>query len=91
MDRGRALLGGGYPEGKILTVQGMGSSVPRLQEEPDHSSNRRIVILVLKKEIEDALKGESLPSRTPEELLDAVPAPASGSAAAAPADPAAAE
>ncbi len=72
----RALLGGGYPEGKILTVQGMGSSVPRVRDEPDDSSNRRIVILVLKKEIEDALKGETLPSRSPEELLDAVPAAA---------------
>ncbi|MFM7784340.1 MAG: OmpA family protein, partial [Gammaproteobacteria bacterium] len=83
----RALLGGGYPERKILTVQGMGSSVPRLREEPDDSSNRRIVILVLKKEIEDALRGETLPSRTPEQLLDSVPAPAAaGEPGAAPAD-----
>ncbi len=65
----RALLDGDYPEKKILTVQGMGPSVPRLPEKPEDPSNRRIVILVLKKEIEDALKGSSLVSRTQEEII----------------------
>ena len=66
----RALLDGDYPEQKILTVQGMGPSVPRLLEKPEDPSNRRIVILVLKKEIEDALKGNSLVTRTQEEIIN---------------------
>jgi chemotaxis protein MotB len=66
----RALLGGEYPEAKILTVQGMGASVPRLPELPEDPSNRRIVILVLKKEVEDALKGTTLVSRSQQQFLD---------------------
>ena len=65
----RALVDGDYPEAKILTVQGMGSSVPRLPEKPDDPSNRRIVILVLKKEIEEALRGSSLVTRTQDEII----------------------
>ena len=65
----RALLDGDYPDNKILTVQGMGASVPRLPEQPDDPSNRRIVILVLKKEIEDALKGTSLVTRSQHEFM----------------------
>ena len=77
----RALLEGDYPDEKILTVQGMGASVPRLPEAPDDASNRRIVILVLRKEVEEALKGTSLVSRTPEEILrETDPAPAAGAA-----------
>jgi hypothetical protein len=48
----------------------MGPSVPRLLEKPEDPSNRRIVILVLKKEIEDALKGNSLVTRTQEEIIN---------------------
>jgi chemotaxis protein MotB len=81
----RALLEGDYPDEKILTVQGMGASVPRLPEAPDDASNRRIVILVLKKEVEEALKGSSLVSRTQEEFMrDAVVEPAPGEADPAP-------
>ena len=67
----RALLDGGYPDGKILTVQGMGPSVPRVADDPKDPSNRRIVILVLKKEVEEALKGTSLVTRTQEQILEA--------------------
>jgi chemotaxis protein MotB len=66
----RALIDGDYPENKILTVQGMGPSVPRLPDKPEDPSNRRIVILVLKKEIEDALKGNTLVTRTQEEIIN---------------------
>jgi len=66
----RALEEGGYGDDKILTVQGMGASVPRLPEDPDAASNRRIVILVLKKEVEDALKGTTLVTRSQHEFLD---------------------
>jgi len=65
----RALIDGEYPEKKVLTVQGMGASVPRLPENPKDPSNRRIVILVLKKEIEDALKGTTLVTRSQEEIM----------------------
>ncbi len=65
----RALIEGGYPEEKVFTVQGMGASVPRIVEQPAAPSNRRIVILVLKKDVEDALKGTTLVSRTQEEII----------------------
>ena len=66
----RALIEGGYPEDKIFTVQGMGASVPLITDNPTAASNRRIVILVLRREIEDALKGVTLVSRTQSEFLD---------------------
>ena len=66
----------------MLTVQGMSASVPRLADQPAAPSNRRIVILVLKKDIEDALKGTTLVSRTHEEILRGTdPAPAAGGVA----------
>jgi chemotaxis protein MotB len=65
----RALLDGGFPDQQVLTVQGMGASAPRLEADPTDPSNRRIVILVLKKDVEDALRGESLVSRTHTEFL----------------------
>jgi chemotaxis protein MotB len=78
----RALVDGGYPEDKVLTVQGMGASVPRLTDKPEAPSNRRIVILVLKKDVEDALKGTTLVSRTDVEFLQqTVPEPATPPAA----------
>lgn len=67
----RALLQGGYPDDKLFTVQGMGASVPRLADKPDDASNRRIVILVLKKDIEAALRGEAADHQTQNEFLDA--------------------
>jgi len=54
----RALIDGGTPQEKILTVQGFGSSVPRDQTDPEAPENRRIVIMVLKQEIEQALRGD---------------------------------
>ncbi len=53
----RALLDGGYPETKILTVQGMGDGAPFNAADPNDPANRRIAIIVLKKSIEDALLG----------------------------------
>ena len=71
----RALIEGGYPEDKVLTVQGMGASVPRIVEDPTAPSNRRIVILVLRREVEDALKGITLLTRDQNEFLrDTAPA-----------------
>jgi chemotaxis protein MotB len=53
----RALLDGGYPEKKILTVQGMGDGAPFNADDPNDPANRRIAIIVLKKSIEEALLG----------------------------------
>lgn len=55
----RALLEGGYPEEKIINVQGMGSAAPFHPEEPLAPVNRRIAILVLKKSVEEALLGKT--------------------------------
>ncbi len=51
----RALLAGGYPEYNVATVQGMGSASPFLVDKPDDPINRRIAIIVLKKNVSDAL------------------------------------
>lgn len=51
----RALLHGGFPEGKVVTVQGMGSAAPLIADKPDDPINRRIAIIVLKKAVADAL------------------------------------
>jgi chemotaxis protein MotB len=51
----RALLVGSYPEGKVATVQGMGSAAPFLVDRPSEPINRRIAIIVLKKAVADAL------------------------------------
>jgi len=85
----RALIEGGYPEDRIFTVQGMGASVPRVLEKPADPSNRRIVILVLKKDVEDALKGTTLASRTDVEIMEQT-APESSAPAPVPAQPTAA-
>jgi chemotaxis protein MotB len=53
----RALIDGGYPNSKILTVQGMGSAAPYKPEDPTAPINRRIAIIVLKKSVEEALIG----------------------------------
>ncbi|HET8711225.1 MAG TPA: flagellar motor protein MotB [Spongiibacteraceae bacterium] len=55
----RALLEGGYPEDKIINVQGMGSAAPYNPEAPYDPINRRIAILVLKKSVEEALLGKT--------------------------------
>lgn len=51
----RALVQGGFPEGKVVTVQGMGSAAPLIADKPDAPINRRIAIIVLKKAVADAL------------------------------------
>ncbi|HSX52401.1 MAG TPA: flagellar motor protein MotB [Cellvibrio sp.] len=51
----RALLEGTYPEGKVATVQGMGSAAPLIIDKPNEPINRRIAIIVLKKAVAEAL------------------------------------
>jgi chemotaxis protein MotB len=50
-------MDGGYPEDKFVTVQGMGAAAPFKPETPTDPINRRIAILVLKKNVEEALLG----------------------------------
>ncbi len=54
----RSIVDGGYPEEKVVTVQGMGASAPYKPESPNDPINRRIAIIVLKKSVEDALLGK---------------------------------
>lgn len=51
----RALVQGSFPDGKVATVQGMGSAAPLVLDAPDAPINRRIAIIVLKKAVADAL------------------------------------
>jgi chemotaxis protein MotB len=51
----RALQQGGYPENKIVAVQGMGAAAPFLIDKPAEPMNRRIAIIVLKNAVADAL------------------------------------
>ncbi len=51
----RALLGGGYPESKVIAVQGMASIAPLVPQNPMDPSNRRIAIVVLKQQVADAM------------------------------------
>jgi chemotaxis protein MotB len=68
----RALLEGTYPEGKVATVQGMGSAAPLIIDKPNEPINRRIAIIVLKKAVAEALgsgagidSGQLMKSATP--------------------------
>jgi chemotaxis protein MotB len=74
----RAMVEGGYPESKILAVQGMASVAPMLPENPLDPSNRRIAITVLKKEVAEAMTKidpkagqDLLPARLPPAARDA--------------------
>src|SRR5690554_1047459 len=51
----RALQVGGYPEAKVVTVQGMGATAPLLEDNPAAPVNRRIAIIILKKAVSDAM------------------------------------
>jgi chemotaxis protein MotB len=82
----RALVEGGYPDSKIVTVQGMGSAAPFKLDDPTAPINRRIAIIVLKKSVEEAMLGrhgvdsnevlEKGTLTTPAEINDAAPAAA---------------
>ena len=78
----RALLEGAYPEGKVATVQGMGSAAPLVVDKPTEPINRRIAIIVLKKAVADALgsgvgidSNYLMKSAIPEADSSAAPAP----------------
>jgi len=54
----RELVAGGIDDGKILRVVGLGSAVLFDKNDPFNSSNRRISIIVMNKQTEDAVRNE---------------------------------
>ncbi|MET0380229.1 MAG: flagellar motor protein MotB [Spongiibacteraceae bacterium] len=85
----RALIEGKYPDAKVVTIQGMGSSAPFTPEDPSAPINRRIAIIVLKKSVMEALIGrqgvdgnqvlEKGSLSTPAEMNEPAPAGETGS------------
>jgi chemotaxis protein MotB len=56
----RELLAGGLPEGRVLRVQGLAASMPLQPAEPNAPANRRISVIVMKREAEErALRSAS--------------------------------
>jgi chemotaxis protein MotB len=51
----RELLAGGLPEDRVLRVQGLAASQLLKREQPDDPANRRISIVVMTREAEDAI------------------------------------
>jgi chemotaxis protein MotB len=51
----RELLAGGLPDDRVLRVQGLAASQPLNREQPDDPTNRRISIVVMTREAEDAI------------------------------------
>ncbi|MDW8467993.1 MAG: flagellar motor protein MotB [Burkholderiales bacterium] len=51
----RELIAGGLDESKIVRVVGLAASVPLVREDPLHPTNRRISIVVLTREAEQAM------------------------------------
>jgi chemotaxis protein MotB len=82
----RELVTGGLPEEHVLRVQGLASSNPFDRRDPASPANRRISIVVMTREAEDALF-RTTPSLPEEEAAAAEP-DASRSGAYAPSSPA---
>lgn len=55
----RELLGGGLAENKILRVVGLADAIPYLKADPQAPVNRRISIIVMNKDAEEAITKES--------------------------------
>jgi len=54
----RELVAGGIDDGKILRVVGLGSAVLFVKDDPLNPANRRISIIVLNKETEEAVRNQ---------------------------------
>jgi chemotaxis protein MotB len=74
----RALTGGGLPDAKIARVVGLSSSVLFDKQDPQNPINRRISIVVMTKQAEEAALKTDIASETP------APAPAAPADQAAP-------
>lgn len=57
----RELIAGGLDAGKILQVRGLADKLPFLADDPRHPSNRRISIVVLNSQSEDAFYRDAQP------------------------------
>ena len=55
----RALIAGGYPENKIAKVEGFADSLPLDATDPASPINRRIAILILRKDIDESMRHDS--------------------------------
>ena len=75
----RELIQGGLPETRILRVQGLASSKLLDSKQPESSANRRISIIVMNRDAEDAVL-KNVPDEPEEELM----APAAVTAAEGP-------
>lgn len=75
----RELIQGGLPETRILRVQGLASSKLLDAKQPESSANRRISIIVMNRDAEDAVL-KNVPDEPEEELM----APAAVTAAEGP-------
>jgi chemotaxis protein MotB len=81
----RELLAGGLPDERVLRVQGLAASQLLKREQPDDPANRRISIVVMTREAEDAIfKSQAVdgepaePSIKPERPMVVSSPPASG-------------
>ena len=83
----RTLMAGGLSEDKIARVVGLGSSVLFDKTNPQNPINRRISIVVMTKEAEDAALSDSAALPLPAATAPAATAPAAGGNEAAPAMP----
>ena len=64
----RELLAGGLPDDRVLRVQGLAASQLLNRDQPDDPANRRISIVVMTREAEDAIfKSQPVEGSTPEE------------------------
>src|SRR5882757_8296414 len=78
----RALTAGGLPDAKISRVVGLSSSVLFDKQQPQSPINRRISIVVMTKQAEEAaLKTDVAAADTPASAPTAAPSPASASSA----------
>jgi chemotaxis protein MotB len=79
----RELIAGGLPEEQVLRVQGLAASNPFDRRDPAAPTNRRISIVVMTREAEEALF-RTTPALTEEELAAPAPTAAAVSPAALP-------
>ena len=74
----RELVGGGIADGKILRVVGLSSAVMFDKTDPSNPINRRISIIVMNKQTEDAVRNDGgkleVPQDKLKEVTDATPA-----------------
>jgi chemotaxis protein MotB len=77
----RELLAGGLPEEQVLRVQGLAAANPFDRRDPAAPANRRISIVVMTREAEEALF-RTTPDTEPEATAEGAAAAASASAAA---------